>query len=126
MRCCWTTKPAVDKVRRVGLMSTALVTMLVSNVALVTIICGWFFVGAALQMMSLSILLRKLTKRSFGIDDYLTLLAFAITIALVVHTMGAIHEEGFGEHKSGVSKLNRAVLVKVSHAMGIGEKPLLR
>ena len=83
------------------------------NIALITIVCGWTFVGVALLGVSLLIWASRITRRDLGLDDFLTIFALATTIALVAQTTWAIVCEGQDFHEVDVSSSKFALVVKV-------------
>ena len=89
------------------------------NVALITIACGWTFVGIAFLGVSLLIWF-KLERRVIGLDDYLTTLAFVITIALVAQTTWAIANEGQDDHDAEMSSTKLALVVRVRPVLSTG------
>ncbi|KAF6238907.1 hypothetical protein HO173_002779 [Letharia columbiana] len=85
------------------------------NIALITIICSWTFLVVALLGVSLLIWARRNTKIGLGLDDYLTVLALATTIALVAQTTWAIADEGQDDHEAEISRTKFAVVVRSLH-----------
>ena len=83
------------------------------NIALITIVCGWTFVGFALLGVSLLIWSRRIKKIRLGPDGYLTTLALVTTIALIAQTTWAIVCEGQGDHEAEVSRTKFALVVRV-------------
>lgn len=83
------------------------------NIALITIICSWTFLAIALLGGSLLVWARRMQKRRLGLDDCLTLLALATTVALVAQTTWAIVDEGQDNHEAEVSKTKFALVVRV-------------
>lgn len=83
------------------------------NIALITIICGSVVLAVALIAMALFVWVRWFVRRQFRGEDYLSLPAFAITAALVVHTTWVIKYEGLGRHERDVSLGHRAAIIKV-------------
>ena len=83
------------------------------NVARITIICSWTFLAIAFLGACLLVWARRIQKRRLGLDDYLTLLALATTVALIVQTTWAIVDEGQDNHEAEVSKTKFALLVRV-------------
>ena len=83
------------------------------NVALITIICSWTFLSIALLGGSLLVWARRIQKRRLGLDDYLTLLALATTVALIAQTTWAIVDESQDNHEAEVSKTKFALVVRV-------------
>lgn len=57
-----------------------------SNIALITLVCGWVLTGFALFGLLLLVWSRRLLGISLRLDDYLLLAAFVIAVALVAHT----------------------------------------
>ena len=83
------------------------------NIALITIVCGWTFLGIALLGVSLLIWSRRIIKAGLGLDGYLTILALVITIALVAQTTWAITNEGQDHHEADLSKAKFDMVVRV-------------
>ena len=83
------------------------------NIALITIACGWAFVGIALLGVSVLIWARHLKKIGLGLDDYLTIVALATSIALIAQTTWAIVDEGQDDHEAEVSRTKFALVVRV-------------
>ena len=83
------------------------------NIALITIVCGWTFLGVALLCVSLQIWARLVIKRIFGPDDCLTIVALATTIALVAQTTWAIVREGQDNHEAELSSSKFELVVRV-------------
>ena len=83
------------------------------DIALITIVCGWTFLGVALLSVSLLIWARRITKIHLGLDDYLTFVALAITIALVAQTTWAIVCEGQDKHEAEVSNSKFDLVIRV-------------
>ena len=82
------------------------------NIAVITIICGWTFLLIALVSVGLTLWARQF-KGSYGLDDCVTILALATTIALVAQTTWAIVDEGQDKHEAKVSKTKFALIVRV-------------
>lgn len=83
------------------------------NIGLITIVCGWTFVGIALLVVSLLIWCQVTWSRRIRPDDYLTILALVITIALVAQTTWAITNEGQDHHEADLSKAKFDMVVRV-------------
>ena len=83
------------------------------DIAFITIVCGWTFVGVALLAVSLLIWARLIGKRHLGLDDFLTVFALATTIALVAQTTWAIVCEGQDNHEAEVSSSKFELVVRV-------------
>ena len=83
------------------------------NIGLITIVCGWTFVGVALLGVSLLIWARRIRERHLGLDDFLTILALATNIALVAQTTWAIVCEGQDNHEAEVSSSKFELVVRV-------------
>ena len=83
------------------------------DIALITIVCSWTFLMIALLGVSLLIWSRRIKKIGLSLDTYLTILALAITIALVAQTTWAIVDEGQDSHEAEISKTEFALVVKV-------------
>ena len=82
------------------------------NIALITIICSWTFLAIALLSVSLLLWARRI-RSHLGLDDYLTLLALATTVALIAQTTWAIVDEGQDKHEAEVSKEKFGLVVRV-------------
>ena len=83
------------------------------NIGLITIVCGWTFVGVALLAVSLLIWARRIKNLRFCLDDYFTILALVTTIALVAQTTWAIVCEGQDYHEAEVSSSKFELVVRV-------------
>ena len=83
------------------------------NIARITIICSWTFLAIALLGAGLLVWARRVQKRRLGLDDCLTLLALATTVALIVQTTWTIVDEGQDNHEAEVSKTKFALVVRV-------------
>ena len=83
------------------------------NIALITIVCGWTFLGVALLAVSLIIWARRFKNQHLGLDDYLTIIALATTIGLVAQTTWAIVCEGQDNHEAEVSSSKFELVVRV-------------
>ena len=83
------------------------------NIALITIACGWTFVGIAMLGVSLLIWSRRKMKGGLGLDDYLTTLALVTTIALIAQTTWAIADEGQDNHEAEISTTKFVLVVRV-------------
>ena len=83
------------------------------NIALITIICSWTFLAIALLSVSLLLWARRIQKRRLGLDDCLTLLALATSVALIAQTTWAIVDEGLDNHEAEVSKTKFSLVVRV-------------
>ena len=81
------------------------------DIAHITIVCSWIFLAVALLGVSLLIWSRRIR---LGLDDYLTLLALATTVALIAQTTWAIVDEGQDNHEAEVLKAKFALVVRVS------------
>ncbi|KAL8953265.1 MAG: hypothetical protein Q9222_000870 [Ikaeria aurantiellina] len=82
------------------------------NIALITIVCGWVLTILAYIAILFLIRSSRSTTLHLGSSDYFTFLAFAIAVALVVHTTWIIHNEGFGTQDGNISASRRAALIK--------------
>ena len=83
------------------------------NIALITIACGWTFVGFALTGVILRIWSRRIKSIGLGLDGYLTILALVTTIALIGQTTWAIMCEGQDDHEAEVSRTKFPLVVRV-------------
>ena len=83
------------------------------NVALITIACGWTFVGIALLSVSLLVWSRRIKKIGLGLDGYLTTLALLTTLGLMAQTTWAIVDEGQDKHEAEVKRTKFALVVRV-------------
>ncbi len=84
------------------------------DVALITIACGWTFVGFALLGVSLLFWSRRIKRIDFGLDGFLTTLALMTSIVLMAQTTWAIVLEDEDDHEAEVSRQKFASVVKVS------------
>ena len=83
-----------------------------SNIALITMVCGWTFFAIALISVNLVLWVRR-RRSQLGLDDCLTILALATTTALVVHITWGIVVEGQDQHEARVPKTKFALIVRV-------------
>ena len=83
------------------------------NIALITIACGWTFVGIALLGVSLLIWSWRIKEIRLGLDGYLTTLALVTTIGLIAQTTWAIVNEGQDNHEAEVKRTKFALIVRV-------------
>lgn len=83
------------------------------NIGLITIVCGWTFLVIALIGVSLMLWDRQIIKQRLSFDEYLTILALAMTIALIAQTTWAIVDEGQASHEAEVPKRKFAWAVRV-------------
>ncbi|KAI6092139.1 hypothetical protein F4821DRAFT_157960 [Hypoxylon rubiginosum] len=73
-----------------------------SDVALATIICTSIFTVFAILSFSIHVFVCLKIQHKFGLNDFLTLLAFMISLALVGQIIWAVVDEGQGQHMSNV------------------------
>lgn len=83
------------------------------NIALITIVCSWTFLMIALLGVSLLIWSRRIGKIGLGLDGYLTILALAMTVALIAQTTWAIVDEGQDDHEAEISRTKFALVIRV-------------
>ena len=83
------------------------------NIAVITIVCSWVFFGVAVLAIFLLVWSRHITGTILRLDDYITLAACTVTLALVVQTTWAVLDEGFDKQLKNVSVRQRAVIPKV-------------
>ena len=83
------------------------------NIALVTIACSWTFLIIALLSVSLLLWDRRIRKLRLDADDYVIILAFAATVALIAQTTWAIVDEGQDDHEAAIQKTKIALIVRV-------------
>ena len=83
------------------------------SLGLITIVCSWALTAIAFLAIGLLIWSRRMVGRKLGVDDYLTIVAFAISVALVAETTWAIADEGLDRKIGNVSKEQRAVVIQV-------------
>ena len=67
----------------------------------------------ALLCVSLLLWTRRIREIHLALDDYLTLLALATTVALIAQTTWAIVDEGQDKHEAEVLKTEFALVVRV-------------
>ena len=84
------------------------------NIALITIACGWTFIGTAVLGVSLLIWFRRINNRGLGLDDYLTILGLMTSLALMAQTTWAINCEGQDNHEAEISRTKLILIVRVS------------
>lgn len=83
------------------------------NIALITIACGWTFVGFALLGVGLLMWSQRIKNIGLGLDGYLMTLALITTIALIAQTTWAIVCEGQGDHEAELSRTKFGLVVRV-------------
>ena len=84
------------------------------KIALITIACGWTFVGIALLgVISLFVWSLRIRKTGLGLDGYLTTLALLTTMALMAQTTWAIVDESQDEHEAEVKRTKFTLVVRV-------------
>lgn len=81
-------------------------------IALITIVCSWTFLMIALLGVSLLIWSRRIGKIGLGLDGYLTILALAMTVALIAQTTWAIVDEGQDDHEAEISRTKFALVIR--------------
>ena len=83
------------------------------NIALITIACGWTFLVIAMLGVSLLLWSRRISNAGIALDDYLTMLALATTVALIAQTTWAIVDEGQDSHEVEISSTKFGLVVRV-------------
>ena len=87
------------------------------NLGRTTIISSWAFTAAALLTVILMLwsrrILRRHLRRHLELDVYMTLIAFIISVALVVHVTWAIFHEGLDKQVEEVPDKQRATTIRV-------------
>lgn len=83
------------------------------NIGLITIACGWTFVGFSLLGVSLLIWSQRIKNIGLGLDSYLMTLALVTTTALIAQTTWAIVCEGQGDHEAELSRTEFVLVVRV-------------
>lgn len=66
----------------------------------------------ALLGVSLLIWSRRIGKIGLGLDGYLTILALAMTVALIAQTTWAIVDEGQDDHEAEISRTKFALVIR--------------
>ena len=89
------------------------------NLGRITMIFSWTFTGVAMLAVVLLLWSRRITKSTLGLDIYLTLIAFILSIALVVHVTWAILHEGLDKQVEQVPAKQRAMTVRVRASLMI-------
>lgn len=84
-----------------------------SNIALITIICGWIFTVMAMLALGLLFWARRIQSQGLGCDDWILTTAFVISLALVAQTTCAIVDEGLGTRLKDVSEKERGAVIPV-------------
>ena len=83
------------------------------SLSLVTITCSWTLTAIAFLTVGLLIWSRRIVRRKLGVDDYLTIVAFWVSVALVAETTWAIVDEGVDRKLGGFSRQQRDAIIKV-------------
>lgn len=83
------------------------------NIALITIACSWTFLVLALLCVSLLLWVRRIKKSRLGLDDYVILVAFAATVALIAQTTWAVVDEGEDDHEAAIRRTKFSLVVRV-------------
>ena len=83
------------------------------NIAVITLICGWTFLAIALILVAFVLWFRR---QELRLDDCLTFLALATSIALIVQTTWAIVDEGQDDHEVELSKTKFALVLRVGQS----------
>ena len=78
-----------------------------------TIICSWIFTVFAILAMGLMPPARRIQNRKLGLDDYMIIIAFVITLVLVAQTTWAILDEGQGNHVENETRTQLAMVASV-------------
>lgn len=85
-----------------------------SNVALATIVCTYIFTFLAALSLALHGFVRlHLLRTRFKLEDFLTFIAFMISLALVGQITWAVIDEGQGQHMSTVTRDQFELIAKV-------------
>ena len=87
------------------------------NIALITIICTWVFTTIAIIAISCHIWGRVTIIRQFKADDYVLVVAFAITLVLVAQTTWAIVHDSQDKHIANTPRSRLASIFKVSSSI---------
>ena len=83
------------------------------NISIITITCSWVFTALATLSLGLMVWARRLTNCRLGADDYILIVAFIITIVLVVQITWAILDEGQDRHIAEVPRTQLALIARV-------------
>ena len=83
------------------------------NLALITMVCGWLFLGVALLGVGCLLWSLRKRKKGRGLEDYLTVLALVTNIALIAQTTWAIVDEGQDNHEAKISRTKFGLVVRV-------------
>ena len=83
------------------------------NIALITIACSWTFLVIALFGVILLLWVRRIQKLRLGPDDYVIIIAFAATVALIAQTTWAIVDEGEDDHEAAIQRTKFSLVVRV-------------
>ena len=78
-----------------------------------TIICCWIFAPLACMAMGVLVVARRLRDINLGLDDYILVIAFILTLLLVAQTTWAIVDEGQGRHVEAESRTQLAMVASV-------------
>ena len=83
------------------------------NLGRITIVSSWVFAAAALLAVVLMLWSRWLMRRHLELDICMTLIAFIISVAIVVHMTWAIFHEGLDKQVDQVPDKQRATTIRV-------------
>lgn len=84
-----------------------------SHIGRATLISGWLFAALSFIVVSLYLWVRVHLLRHRGLDDFLIVVATAISFALLIQTTWATVHEGQGRHVQDESPTEIAMVVKV-------------
>lgn len=88
-------------------------TLEISNIALITIVCGWVFTAVATLAIVLQIWSAVFEHNIFGSSHCMLLAAFGTAIALVSQTTWAIIDEDSVKHVGQVPSTHKSAITKV-------------
>ena len=94
-------------------------TLILSDVALTTIICTYIFVLIALLSLAihLYVCLRIRQCRRFSLEDYFAFIAFIPTLGITGQITWAVVNEGQGQHMPDITQSQLDLIGKVCYRM---------
>ena len=79
----------------------------------VALVCIWTFTPLAIISVGLMVWARRLKKLALGVDDYMLISAFLITVVLIIQVTWAIIDEGQDNHVTQLPRAQLALLARV-------------
>lgn len=90
-----------------------------SDVALATVVCTYVFTLLATISLSIHAYYRLMVRHEVEAEDFLTLIAFIVSLALVGQITWAVIDEGQGEHMSDVTGSQFEHAAKVVNSLSL-------